>query len=157
MTTDCSEKRLSDYAMPTFAWVGLTSHCNLNCGHCQRMHLVKHNLLYPGELSEEIVEKLEAQLFPHLERIQFGGNNFGEPLLASNWDNCFVRVRNLRIRMSLVTNGTLLTPERIRAMVEAGVEFNFSMEGATPQTYEKVRSSKMSVTRSVGNRILVPA
>jgi radical SAM protein with 4Fe4S-binding SPASM domain len=139
-----SHQRPTECAMPTFAWVGLTSRCNLDCTHCQRGHLTRNGLLRPAEMPEWIVKKLEAQLFPHLERIQFGGNNFGEPLLASNWDSCFARVCHFRMRISLVTNGTLLTAERIRAMVDAGVEFNFSMEGATPQSYEKVRGHKFA-------------
>jgi len=128
--------------MPTFAWVGLTSRCNLNCGHCQRMHLIEHDLLKPQEMPGEIFDKLQNQLFGHLKRIQFGGNNFGEPLLASKWDVFFAKARSLKIRISLVTNGTLLTPERIRTMVDAGVEFNFSLEGVTPQSYEKVRGHR---------------
>ncbi len=129
-------------ALPAFAWVGLTSRCNLNCSHCQRMRLIKQGVLKPRDISEAVFDKLETELFPHLKRIQFGGNNFGEPLLTSNWDSFFARVSKLGIRISLVTNGRLLTPDRIKAMVDAGVEFNFSLEGATDQRYERVRGYK---------------
>lgn len=128
--------------MPTFAWIGLTSQCNLKCSHCQRMHLIENNVLKPQEMPEFIFDKLYDQLFIHLKRIQFGGNNFGEPLMAPNWDNYFARVSELGIRISLVTNGKLLTSERIRTMVDAGVEFNFSLESVTPQSYERVRGIK---------------
>jgi len=106
------------------------------------MRLIEQGVLKPQEISEQLFHKLEVQLFPYLKRIQFGGNNFGEPLLASEWDSFFERVRKHKIRISLVTNGKLLTPERIGAMVDADVEFNFSLEGATPESYEKVRGYK---------------
>lgn len=108
------------------------------------MQLIEQGVLKPQEMSKQIFDKLESQLFPHLERIQFGGNNFGEPLLASSWDTFFERVSKLKIRISLVSNGKLLTRGRIRAMVDAGVEFNFSLEGATPETYEKIRGYKFA-------------
>ena len=84
--------------MPTFAWVGVTSRCNLDCGHCQRSTLKAQGLLTPVDMPEEIFRKIDAQVFPHLKRVQFGGNNFGEPLLARNWDMYFDIVRKHGIR-----------------------------------------------------------
>jgi len=125
--------------LPSFAWVGLTSRCNLNCAHCQRMHLRAQGVLKPRNMPVEVFDKIEAQLLPHLKRIQFGGNNFGEPLLIPNWDDVFERISRFGLRISVVSNGSLLNSQRIAAMVRAGVEFNFSLEGAKPETYERIR------------------
>ncbi len=126
-------------SLPTFAWIALTNRCNLDCTHCQRSLLREQGLLKNREMSWKVFNRLEEEVFPSLKRIQFGGNNFGEQLLASKWDDIFEKVRKRNIRMVIVTNGTLLNRERARAMVEAGVEFNFSLEGARKESYEAVR------------------
>lgn len=124
---------------PSFAWVSVTNKCNLGCDHCQRRLLKKQGLIVTKEMSARVFERLERELIPSLRRIQFGGNNFGEQLSASNWDDIFARVSKFNIDISLVSNATLLNTERINAMIYAGVEFNFSLEGITSKTYESVR------------------
>jgi radical SAM protein with 4Fe4S-binding SPASM domain len=128
--------------LPTFAWIAVTNRCNLRCTHCQRGLLRELGLLRHREMSWKVFNKLESEVFPHLKRIQFGGNNFGEQLLASNWDSFFERISKLKLGISIVTNGTLLNTSRIKAMVEAGVELNFSLEGVSKEAYEAVRGYK---------------
>jgi len=128
--------------LPSLAWVALTNRCNLSCSHCQRGVLRKQGLLALREMSVKLFEKLERELFPYLKRIQFGGNNFGEQLSASHWDEFFARVSKLKMDISIVSNATLLNSERIKAMVDAGVEFNFSLEGITGESYAAVRGYK---------------
>ncbi|MHA2282348.1 MAG: radical SAM protein [Promethearchaeota archaeon] len=137
---DGKPKRLTP--LPSFAWVAVSNRCNLRCAHCMRRLLKKQGLIDPGDMSWDLFRKLELEVLPHLERIQFGGNNFGEQMMASNWDLLFERVAKLNIKISVVTNATFLTQERVRAMVDAGVEFNLSLEGATEESYEKVRGHK---------------
>lgn len=99
----------------------------------------KRGLLKHREMSPKVLNRLEQEVFPHLKRLQFGGNNFGEQLLASNWNRIFEEVSRKDISISTVTNGTLLNSERIQAMVEAGVEFNFSLEGIHKESYQAIR------------------
>jgi MoaA/NifB/PqqE/SkfB family radical SAM enzyme len=94
------------------------------------------------EMSWKVFNRLESEVFPYLKRIQFGGNNFGEQLLASNWDSFFERISKFKLGISVVTNGTLLNTSRIKAMVEAGVELNLSLEGVSKEAYEAVRGYK---------------
>jgi radical SAM protein with 4Fe4S-binding SPASM domain len=55
------------------------------------------------------------------------------------WDVVFSQVAKYKLAVSIVTNATLLNTDRIKAMVAAGVEFNFSLEGASKNSYEAVR------------------
>lgn len=128
--------------LPSFAWIAVTNRCNLKCAHCQREFLKEQGLIKPQDMPWQIFNKLEAELFPHLKRIQFGGNNFGEPLLASNWDCYFERANKYNICISIISNATLLNPKRIKAMVDSGGEFNFSLEGITKKSYETIRGCK---------------
>jgi len=130
--------------MPRFAWIALTNKCNLKCTHCQRELLKDQGLLKAREMTWELFKKLEEEVFPYLERIQFGGNNFGEQLGFSKWDEAFEIVSKLEIDVSLVTNGTLLDPDRIKTLIDAGVELNFSLEGASKETYEAVRGFRFN-------------
>ena len=124
---------------PLFAWIAFSNRCNLNCTHCQRPLLKRQGVLIPTDMSWEVFGKLESDVFPYLKRIQFGGNNFGEQLFAANWDRFFERVSQFGLKITVVTNGTLLSSERIKRMVDAGVEFNFSLEGITAKSFEAVR------------------
>jgi radical SAM protein with 4Fe4S-binding SPASM domain len=90
-------------------------------------------------MSRNVFEAFESEVLPHLNRIQFGGSNFGEQLMASHWDTYFEQVSRRKIGISLVSNGTLLNTERIRKLVDAGVEFNFSLEGIAKTSYEAIR------------------
>jgi len=125
--------------LPSFAWIAVTSKCNLSCGHCQRKLLLQQGLISKKEMSAGVFGKLEKELIPSLKRIQFGGNNFGEQLFASHWDDIFARVTKFNIDISLVSNATLVSSERLNAMIDAGVEFNFSLEGISDETYASVR------------------
>jgi len=129
---------------PSFAWIAVTNRCNLNCTHCQRDLLMEQGLLKPSEMSWKVFNRLESEVFPHLRRIQFGGNNFGEQLSASNWNTFLEKVSKHNIDISIVTNGTLLNTNRIKAMVRAGVEINFSLEGASKESYEAVRAYRFN-------------
>lgn len=128
--------------LPSFAWVAVTNRCNLKCAHCQRELLKEQGLIKSQDMPWQIFNKLDAELFPHLKRIQFGGNNFGEPLLASNWDSFFEMISKFKIGISIVSNATLLNPKRIKTMVDSGAEFNFSLEGITKESYESIRAYK---------------
>jgi hypothetical protein len=88
---------------PSFAWIAVTNRCNLNCTHCQRGMLKKQGLLKLAEMSEQVFNRLESEVFPHLKRIQFGGNNFGEQLTASNWDMFFEKVSKRNIDISILS------------------------------------------------------
>jgi radical SAM protein with 4Fe4S-binding SPASM domain len=101
-----------------------------------------HGLLTETDMSWPVFMRLESEVFPGLRKIQFGGNNYGEQLLAGMWDEVFDRVAQLGIRISVVSNGSLLTRNRITKMVKAGTELNFSLEGATLESYERVRQLK---------------
>ncbi len=136
------QKQKKPIPLPSFAWIAVTNRCNLKCAHCQREFLKEQGLIKPQDMPWQIFNKLEAELFPHLERVQFGGNNFGEPLLASNWDSYFERANKYNVDVSIVSNATLLNPKRIKAMVDSGGEFNFSLEGITKKSYEAIRGCK---------------
>lgn len=142
MARTSNKKRELSVPLPTSAWVALTDKCNLRCTHCQRELLKKQGLIKGQEMSLQIFDTLEREVFPHLERIQLGGNNFGDQLSSTHWDSFFAEISKFKTNISVVCNGTLLNHDRIKMMVDSGVEFNFSLEGASNESYRKVRGYK---------------
>jgi radical SAM protein with 4Fe4S-binding SPASM domain len=140
--TSLNKKEKELVPWPSFAWLALTNRCNLECNHCQRKLLKKQGLIEPREMSWKVFNKLESEVFPHLEKIQLGGNNYGEQLMASEWERFFERLKEHTLGISIISNGTLFNKERIKAMVEVGVEFNFSLEGTNEASYEATRGWK---------------
>jgi len=85
-------------------------------------------------------DKLEVELFADLKVCSLGGNNLGEQLMAKVWDTALSRMQTFPFRLSLQTNGTLLTQHRIGMLIGAGCTINLSLEGASEDTYGPIRS-----------------
>jgi len=64
----------------------------------------------------------------------------GEPLLCEHIFPMIRLSKNLGIAVSFNTNGTLLTDDRGRALIESGLDIlSVSIDGATEETYQNVR------------------
>ncbi len=133
---------------PLSAWISLTGRCNLNCVHCPRRSLSSppQNL---EDLSLESFHKLEEEIFPFLKRCKVGGNNLGEQLLAKEWDYFVDRIGQYSFECTLVTNGLLLTRERIGKLLEMGWSIDLSVEGGTESTYQNIRGGNFEKFLSV--------
>lgn len=117
-------------------YVEPTNRCNLECRIC-----IRNNWDGPlGQMSSEtflrIVEGLK--LFSPSPTVFFGG--FGEPLAHPDIAEMVAQAKALGSRVELVTNGTLLTKERSRQLIDAGLDMLWvSLDGATPESYADVR------------------
>lgn len=121
-----------------------SSCCNLRCNYCahslgkQRMEENHHVF---ANMSDEIFELVVKQLkeFPHPVRaITFGG--MGEPTLHKKLPEMVRSVNENHVadRIHLITNGTLLTHELSRGLVEAGLDtMKISLQGLSDAAYEK--------------------
>ena len=93
----------------------LTLACNLRCEHCGSTA----GLPRPHELTLEeslaICEQLPDLL---VCEVDFTG---GEPLLNSNWWQIAQRLHELKIKTKLITNGLLLTPNKVAQLKDSGV------------------------------------
>jgi len=113
-----------------------TNRCNLQCRTCMR-NVWDEPL---GQMSSEtflrIVEGLEV--FSPPPSIFFGG--FGEPLAHPDIVEMVAQAKTLGGSIELITNGTLLTKDMSRQLIEAGLNGLWvSVDGATPESYADVR------------------
>jgi radical SAM protein with 4Fe4S-binding SPASM domain len=123
-------------ALPTSLQVEVSGACNLRC----RMCLVRYAPAIPrreGALAyEDFLALLDA--LPGLERLTLQG--LGEPLLSPHLVAMVAEAAGRGIEVGFNTNGTLLTEDVARRLVEAGCGWlHVSLDGATAATYEDVR------------------
>lgn len=126
----------NDDALPRKVYIEPTSMCNLHCSICFRHGWFQEKL---GRMDEVVFEKLAQQLeqMPSIEEVFFGG--MGEPLFHP--DICgMIRALPQQCKKSLLTNGTLLTPQLSEKLIDAGLnELWISMDGFTEESYESIQ------------------
>jgi len=117
-------------------YIEVTNQCNLNCSTCMRnVWDVEYGSL-SMETFKRILSDLEA--FPQKPELFFGG--YGEPLSNPACLDLLERAKDLGYRVSLITNGILLTEQVIRRLVHMKLDMLWvSLDGASPECYADVR------------------
>ena len=93
---------------PIVAHIIPTRRCNLSCAYCNEYD----NVSKPVP-SEEMLRRIDQLAALGATIITISG---GEPLLHPDLDLLIRRIRHHRIIPTLITNGYLLTPARIRRL-----------------------------------------
>lgn len=117
------------YIEPTVA-------CNLDCITCFRNAWDQPI----GRMSDETFERFYAGLkeMSPLPSVYFGG--IGEPLFHPKTISWIKRIKELGVKVELITNGTILNEKIARQLIDAGLDILWvSLDGATPESYEDVR------------------
>lgn len=113
-----------------------TLQCNSDCIMCNRSFNREEDKLAQGFLSWEVLNRT-APLWPSA-RILFGG--FGEALMHPQYLEMLQAMKRAGAYVYTFSNGILLTEEKGRGLVQAGMDkICISMGGATRETYRKVR------------------
>ena len=104
--------------------------CNIDCGYCNEYDKVSQ----PVETAQMIarIDKL-ADLGTSV--VAFSG---GEPMLHPDLDALIAKIRSLGMIPGLITNGYLLSPKRIEALNEAGLDYlQISIDNVEPDEISK--------------------
>jgi MoaA/NifB/PqqE/SkfB family radical SAM enzyme len=120
----------------TKIYIEPTNQCNLSCRTCIRNAWDEPM----GQMAEATFERIvdDLQSFDPRPSIFFGG--FGEPLSHPQIVEMVYRATKVSDRVELITNGMLLTEERSRALIQAGLSTLWvSVDGVTPESYADVR------------------
>ena len=113
-----------------------TIYCNLDCRTCIR-HVWHEELgLMEGSTFTQILDNLK--LLEPRPTVFFGG--LGEPLFHKDIVDWIAQAKALGMTVEMITNGTLLTEDRARALVASGLDnLWISLDGATPESFADVR------------------
>lgn len=117
-------------------YVEATNKCNLTCSTCMR------NIwdVQYGHMSRQTFERVLAGLeaVPQKPELFFGG--YGEPLSHPRILDMIASAKERGHRVSLITNGILLTASVIRRLIDLGLDMLWvSLDGASPECYTDVR------------------
>ena len=117
-------------------YIEATNRCNLSCSTCMRN---VWNVEY-GSLSSKMFERilLDLDSFPQKPELFFGG--YGEPLFNPACLDMLEHAKQLGYRVSLISNGILLTEQVRRRLVDMRLDMLWvSLDGASPECYADVR------------------
>jgi len=117
-------------AHPILAQIVPTRRCNLDCGYCNEYDKTSDPV--PLETMLSRIDRL-ADLGTTI--ITLSG---GEPTMHPDLDAMIARIRERGAIATLITNGLLLTPQRIQRLNRAGLDYlQISIDNARPDEISK--------------------
>lgn len=129
-----------------FAQIEPTTRCNFICGFCSGRQMDQSDL----DLAD--FDRL-LDSFPDLKHIELQGE--GEPLLHKGFFEMARRARERGIELSMITNGSLLSEERVAAILDAGmVAVNVSIESPDEGAFARIRGGRLDKVRAGIARLL---
>lgn len=115
---------------PLLAHLVVTRYCNLDCAYCNEFDKVSK----PVPL-KDLLARIDALAAFKTMIVTLTG---GEPLTHPQLEKVIARIREHGMVATVITNGFLLTAERIRRMNEAGLqELQISIDGVKPDEISK--------------------
>lgn len=117
-------------------YVETTNQCNLDCVTCMRNVWEEA----PGRMSDAVFQSIleGVRSIQPTPSIFFGG--YGEPLTHPRIVEWVAQAHQAGAVVEMITNGILLTKERSRQLIDAGLDRIWvSLDGATPESYADVR------------------
>jgi len=124
------------FVAPLMVVWNFTQACNLQCRHCYQEAGRRHDDELSLEEQKRVVDLLAERDVP---MIAFSG---GEPLMAPTFLDVARYARGFGMHLTVATNGTLCTPERVRAMVDAGIRYaEISLDSTEPARHDAWRGA----------------
>ena len=120
---------------PPNIMIDTTSLCNLNCVMCGTQRSVQKKGQMEMSLFRSIIDQATEMGTSNITL-----HTIGEPLLHPNIVEMVKYVKKKELYVNITTNGQLLTEEKARGLLEAGLDvLRVSIEGATEKTYSNIR------------------
>lgn len=135
---------------PSEIWLKLTERCNCRCQMCD---MWKQNRSAEGELTTQDWENVLLGLRQWLgkKHIWFTG---GESFLRRDCVELIGYGSSLGLSIGVITNGILLTPDRMPLLVEAGLkQYHVSIDSMTPEIHDHLRGIPGAHKRTTENVI----
>lgn len=138
---------------PSQIVVDVTERCNLACLHCPHEAFTQSPGysgcdLEPG-LNKKLVDEVREHGLDHVLQIRYTAA--GEPLLHPQiTDLLSYAVQEAGVMITLTTNGTLLDPDMVDAILATGVHMvDISIDAFRPETYARIRvNAELQKTRA---------
>lgn len=128
---------------PLYVKMKLVWTCNLRCGMCNHWRWPDEPPLELARLTNIVDELAELGC----RKIHLSG---GEPTLYPRLDVLIAHMSQRGLRVTMTSNGTLITRDRARALAGAGLRgVNISLDSPDPRLHDRIRGLKGSWKRAV--------
>ncbi|HUA56274.1 MAG TPA: radical SAM protein [Candidatus Sulfotelmatobacter sp.] len=119
----------------------LTNICNLTCQFCANPALTRPK----GRIEWSLLERIVDECARDGHKIDWL-HGTGEPLLWDHLEDAIALIKRKDAgRGSFATNGTLLFPDRVRKLLDVGLDFIYvSLDSLDPDIYKATRGGKLS-------------
>lgn len=131
-------------------YIEVTTKCNFACITCIRSSWKDSLEHMAWETFESIRENLKE--LPELETVHFGG--FGEPMMHPRIFDMVKDIKNLGLKVEMITNGSYLTDENIRKLIDIELDVLFtSFDSPDEERYNEIRigADFKNVSRNIEN------
>jgi len=130
---DMSLKRTALLSRPTSLQLECTTKCNLRCMMCDSPIWDRRGMEMKFSDFKKIIDQ-----FPFLVSVNLQG--MGEPLLNKDLFKMITYCKSKKIMVLFTTNATLLDEIIAKKIVDSGLDYIvISVDGATPETFERIR------------------
>jgi radical SAM protein with 4Fe4S-binding SPASM domain len=130
---DYVREPIAMHSSPLFLQVEPTIHCNLECAFCINPFLPRKRASMSAAQFEQLLEQV-----PSATKISLVG--IGESFMNKDLWAIIRKAKARGVSIGTTSNGTILTDRMLDDLVECGLDWlNFSIDGATKATYERMR------------------
>lgn len=145
---DTNRRQLAEIlplATPFTVILDASERCNFKCNYCFRSESDKRAWGYAVEnnmMNDQIFKMAVSQIecFPETVK-QISLSHQGEPLMNRKipWMVRYIKDRGIKSRVSIHTNGSLLTPQYVRELVDSEIDrVIISLQGMSSEKYKAV-------------------
>jgi radical SAM protein with 4Fe4S-binding SPASM domain len=134
LATDYIFQHLDTGKYPSVVGIESTNNCNLECVMCPRQEMTRKISDIDPVVFKKIIDDIKGKVeFVWLQ-------DYGEPFLNKQIFELIKYARSQGVGTGISTNATVLTPKIIDGIFESGLDYIiFAIDGATRETYEKIR------------------
>lgn len=130
------DRKINSLRIPFSGGIDLTSRCNLRCVHCYLCPAKDPQSERPEMDKESVCAILDKVRDAGCLNLLITG---GEPLLRTDFRDIYEHAKRIGMLVTVFSNGTLITEELLALFADLPpLNFEISMYGATPETYEAV-------------------
>jgi len=124
---------------PLMVVVEFSNVCNALCDHCIYTHRTDLRNKVPEKYAlKEMFSQLAKEVAEHNSLLRITGT--GEPFVHPQAMEIMEDALDQGVRLAIITNGSLLTPNKSKILIDKGIEvLEISVDAADEKTYEIVR------------------
>ncbi|MBN1355243.1 radical SAM protein [bacterium] len=135
---ELAARRETVTTLPPHLNIETTVRCNLKCPFCYRQtpDAPDHNAV--PDMTDELFDKIVMELFPTARTLNTSLS--GEPFIAKNLERILDAASRHRVKLHVVTNGTLLDPDRLpERLISNLFRIDFSFDSLDPELFNELR------------------